>query len=171
MKNEYQDKPKNGSEKKADRPKTEPLLFSSHEASESIAKNIIPRHHSHLASANILFLCRNKSTKRGGVPVPGNIKRASPVENYLTSSSFNDDEGADFIMTIALDVWNTLSSEKRIAIVDHLLTHCVATEDETNGEMKYSIRPPTVQEFPEVTARNGSWTPELVELAESLKKE
>lgn len=138
-----------------------PLLFDDHESSEEIAKVLIPKYHPYISGAKIKYLCRNKSTTSGGNKVPGTVKKASPLERHVCDE-------VDFIMIIALDVWNTLSYEQRTALVDHLLSRCVGVEDETNGEMKYSVQPPPVQEFPEVAQRHGKWNQGLAELGASL---
>jgi hypothetical protein len=108
-------------------------------------------------------LCRNKASSSGGEKVPGTIKKASPMERHICGGE------CDFIMTISLDVWNDLNPVQRTALVDHLLTRCVAQEDEKNGEMKYRVRPPQVQEFPEIAERYGTWNDGLVELGNCLK--
>lgn len=143
----------------------EPLLFDDHELSQEIARGLIREHHSlTLGSANFRFLCRNRAPKKGGQKVPGYIKKASPMERHIAGDE------CDFIMVVCLDVWNDFNQAQRTALVDHLLCRCVATESESSGEMKYSIRPPAVQEFPEIAERYGQWNPELVEMKACLNK-
>ncbi len=148
---------------KKERPASVPLLFDEHEASKEIAERLISKHHHEIANAKFRFLCRNKSAKAGGVPVPGNVKKASPIEAHLSK------DGCDFIMVIALDVWNDYNPTQRTAIVDHLLTRCVAVEDDVTGDVKYSIRPPQVQEFAEIAERYGRWNDSLIDLGNSLQ--
>ena len=140
-----------------------PLLFDDHESSEQIAMNLISKHHHDLADAKFKFLCRNKASVSGGEKVPGTIKKASPMERHICGGE------CDFIMTVSLDVWNDLSGTQRTALIDHLLTRCVALEDPKNGEMKYKVRPPQVQEFPEIAERYGTWNEGLIELNNSLR--
>jgi Putative phage metallopeptidase len=140
-----------------------PLLFADHEASESIARNLISKHHHELADAHFKFLCRNKAAMAGGEKVPGSIKKASPMEKHVCGGE------CDYIMTVSLDVWNDLSPNQRTALIDHLLTRCVAQEDPKTGEMKYKVRPPQVQEFPEIAERYGTWNDGLVELNACLR--
>ncbi len=154
---------------KKERAAPEPLLIGSHEASEEIAKRLIPKHHPHLAEANILYTCRNKATKSGGRPQAGSVKKASPMDKHLGRNKFDGDNEVTFVMCISLPTWNELSPEKRIAQVDHLLSRCVAVENEKTGETKWSVRPPQVQEFVEVAARNGAWTDDLADLRDNLK--
>jgi hypothetical protein len=139
-----------------------PLLFDDHEASQQIASRLLSKHHSEIASASFKWLCRNKAALAAGVKIPGSVKKASPMERHLCGGE------CDFIIILALDVWNDLSGPQRTALVDHLLTRCVGTEDEKSGEMKYSVRPPQVQEFPEIAERYGRWNDGLVELGACL---
>ena len=154
---------------KKERPAPDPLLFADSEAVKEIAEKLISKHHHELAGAKIVYLCRNKSAKSGGQPVPGHVKKASPMEKHIARSYFDAGEEPDFFITVALDVWNDLQPNQRQALVDHLLTRCQAIEDERTGEMKYSIRPPQVQEFPEVAERHGRWNDGLIELGNCLE--
>jgi len=144
-----------------------PLLIDDSEAVKEIARRIIPKHHPELVNAHILYLCRNRASKAAGQPVPGQVRKANPTEKHLAQKA--GEEGADFVLTVALDVWNDLQPPQRNALVDHLLSRCVGIEDEETGDMKYSLRPPQVQEFPEVAERHGKWNAGLAELGERLK--
>ena len=158
---------------KKERVAPEPLIIGDSESVAEIASKLIPKYHHELAGANIIYLCRNKSVKSAGKPVSGHVKKASPIESHISRSYFSKnglDEEANFIITVALEVWNGLQSSQRIALVDHLLTRCVGTEDEKTGDIKYSIRPPQVQEFPEIAERHGRWNDELIELGDCLKE-
>jgi len=151
----------------------EPLIIGDSDTVAEIAKRLIPKHHPELASANIIYLCRNKAAKSAGKLVPGHLKKATPTEAHISRSYFSsnheDNQEAHFIMTVALEVWNNMQPNQRHALVDHLLTRCVGTEDEKSGEMRYSIRPPQIQEFSEIAERYGRWNNELVELGNSLQ--
>lgn len=157
---------------KKEKTEVEPLVIGDMESAKEIADKLIAKHHHDLASANFIYLCRNKSAKRGGKPVPGHVKKASPTERHISRHYFqglgDGDEEVDFVITIALDVWNNLLPNQRTATLDHLLTHCQAVEDEKTGAMKYSVRAPTVQEFPDICERYGRWNDDLVELGRSL---
>lgn len=139
-----------------------PTLWDDHEASAEIAAVLIRKHHQHLATAEIRYSCRNTAAKRAGKPVPGNIYKMAGKWKYNT-------DGKDFVMEIALEVWNDLEPNQRIALVDHLLTRCTGEESQENGEMKWGLRPPEIQEFSEVAERNGQWHEGLVEFEKSLR--
>lgn len=155
---------------KKSRPAPEPLLLGDHEASQEIAKALIPKYHPHLATANIIYLCRNKASQSGGKKQPGSVKKASPLEKHVSRSYFEGGVEADFIMMISLDVWNDLKPNQRTALVDHLLTQCAGVEDEKSGEIKFTRRAPQVQEFPEVAERHGRWNTDLEELGDCLSQ-
>jgi hypothetical protein len=138
-----------------------PLLFDTFEAAEEVAKDLIPRFHPYLVEARIKYICRNKATKRAGKPVPGNV--------YKVSSKFEFLIDCDFILEIALEVWNDLAVNQRKALIDHLLSRCIGEEVEESGEYKWRIIPPEVQEFPEVAARHGQWHDGLINLEKSLR--
>lgn len=140
-----------------------PLLFDDHELSGEFAKTLIARYHPNLSDAKFRFLCRNKASMRAKEKVPGYVKKASPLDKHLCGGE------CDFIMVVALDVWNDLNERARLALIDHLLMRCDAQEDPKNGEMKYSVRAPIVQEFPEIALRHGRWNEALEELGNSLK--
>lgn len=172
---EVRDAGQNG--KQDDKPKKEKgankVLFDSFDAGQEFARKLIPKHHHDLAAANILFLCRSKSIKRNGTPVPGTVRLANPCEKVLTResglfSANDNDTAAHFVVFIALDVWNGLEVKQRTALIDHLLTRMLAEEDEQTGEMNYRIRPPDVQEFADIAERHGAWNTSLAEMRHSL---
>lgn len=157
-------------ERKQKPPPPEPIIFGGFDAVAEIAKKLVASTHPHLASAKIEFFSRSKAQKHGGRQTPGTIKKASPFEKHLVSQFRQDHEEPDYIMIVALDVWNLFQPSQRTALVDHLLTHCVAEENEQDGSMKYSIQPPDVQEFAEIVGRHGKWNEPLQELAHQLEK-
>jgi hypothetical protein len=157
----------NKKEKK--RPEPIKVLHDFSETVEEVAVKLIPKFHSELGGANFIYKCRSVATKRGGNPISGTVKRATPNERLLSRGRFSNGGEADFILEVAIDLWNPMSASHRTALVDHLLTRCVGVEDDKTGEMRYGIRSPHAQEFPEVAERHGKWNDALSELAECLK--
>jgi hypothetical protein len=143
------------------KPKAQKVIFGDMESAEEIAKPLIKEHHPHLLTAIIKYRCRSKSTKRSGNPVPGNVMKVADRIHDLVN--------ADFLVEVALDVWNDLNPKQRIALIDHLLTRLTGIEDEDSGEMRWNVQPPIVQEFPEVVARNGNWNDGLIDLEHSMR--
>lgn len=146
------------------------VLYDDHPASEEVARSLIKSVHTHLVDARIVYACRDKAQKKGGKPAPGYIKKLSPELKYAFANKFEGDDLPHFLMVVALEVWNDMAPNQRTAFVDHLLTRITVEDDETTGESKFGLRAPEVQEFAEVAERNGKWTPELQNLAESLVK-
>jgi hypothetical protein len=138
------------------------VLFGDSDTAAEVANRLIPQFHPELGSAVIRYIGRSKAAKRSGNPVPGNVYRMSGKFGFLTS--------CDYVVEVALDIWNGLNPTQRNALMDHLLTRCVGEEDEESGDMKWKLRLPEVQEFPEVAERQGQWNEGLVELASCLKK-
>jgi hypothetical protein len=152
--------PKDKETSRKSAPKT---LFEDFETAEELAKGLIKDYHPHLLTANIKYMCRDKASKKAGLPVAGVVTKNSPKNNFLMG-------GVDFVVDIALEVWNNLDPKQRKALVDHLLTRCTGEEDEETGEMKWGIIPPQVQEFSEVAERHGRWNDGLQELGQALDK-
>ena len=138
-----------------------PVLWGGMDAVKEIADRMIPEDHPHLAEAEIRYICRNKAAKKAGQLVPGKAFKMSRMYKYLT--------GCDFVIEVALEVWNHFNPNQRVALVDHLLAHCRGEEDEKTGEMKWSRVTPDIGEFPEVAERRGQWHEGLVELEKCLR--
>jgi hypothetical protein len=146
---------------KKQRAEPKKVLWGGMEAVEKIAAGLIREHHPELASARFKYICRDKAAKKHGEKVRGKAYKMSRMYEYLV--------GCDFVIEVALEKWNDLSERQRTALVDHLLSHCVGTEDERTGDMKWSVRPPEIQEFPEVAERHGQWNEGLVEMGRCLR--
>ena len=137
------------------------VLWGGMDAAREIAEKLIPEHHPHLVSARLKYICRDKAAKKHGNLVYGKAYKMSRMYEYLVE--------CDFIIEVALEVWNELSPTQRPALIDHLLAHCHGEENEETGDMTWSVRPPTTQEFPEVAERHGQWHEGLVDLEKSLR--
>jgi hypothetical protein len=138
-----------------------PLLFDDSEAVEAIAAKLIPEHHPDLATAKIRYICRNLAAKKSGKKISGNVYKMQGKFKFLTE--------CDLVVEIALEVWNDLQPNQRLALVDHLLTRFVGEEDEENGDWKWSVISPEIQEFPEVAERHGQWNEGLVDMEKALR--
>ncbi len=138
-----------------------PRIYANAESVETIATQLIPVFHPHLASARINYVTVDKAGMKGGRPVLGKASRVTGVHEYLLE--------LDFLIVVAADQWNELSSEQRTALVDHLLEHCFGEEDEQTGELKWSVREPEVQEFVTILRRRGAWTTDLANFVSVAK--
>ena len=133
-----------------------PLQFDPAESVEKLAKTLIPKHHSHLGSARIAYLFKNKPMKSKGVDVAATAEKISKKNHALC--------GYHFLITVAYPTWNDLSDKEKLAVVDHELEHCFVEDDEKTGEPKYSILPHDVEEFSAIIRRHGLYTTSLVRI-------
>jgi hypothetical protein len=146
---------------KEKQPKSPAVLYDFAESVKTVAEVLISKHHSELGSARFLYIFRSKASKKGGIPVPGKVRKLGGWTQFALES--------DFMMEIGLDMWNNMHANQRSALIDHLLSHCVGEEDERTGDMKWKTRPPEVQEFPEVAERHGAWNNPLIDIQKVLK--
>jgi len=143
-----------------------PRLYGTAESAEEIALRLIPTYHGELATARIQYICVDKASQKNGRPVLGKAKKISGAMEFLLER--------DFMIEIALDQWNEASERQREALIDHLLECCTGVEDDKNGEMKWTMRTPDVQEFTSILHRHGAWNETLegmVEVAQRLNIE
>lgn len=130
-----------------------PKEFSQAEPVESVAGGLIPNYHPELAGARIMYVFVSEASKKNGKEVWGTAKKFSGFNEWILEH--------DFLLTVALDKWQELTSHQRTALVDHLLERCTGEEDENTGDMKWSVRDPDIQEFPNVLHRWGAWNEDL----------
>lgn len=124
---------------------------------ELVAKNLIPNYHPELATARMHYIFTAKAPKKGGRELMGKVSKVSGKWEFLTE--------LDFILEVPRPIWSTMSGSQRTALVDHLLEHCTAEEDEQTGSMKWKVREPDVREFSTILQRQGAWNDTLVSFA------
>lgn len=137
-----------------------PLVYGGFDAGKEIAERLIKEVHPYHGLVNIHFICRNVAKKKGQKLVPGSVYKVNPMYQHLT--------GYDFIVEVALEVWNQLDPQKRTALIDHLMMRIDVSENEMTGVIKKSLRHPDVQEFTEIVERYRAWTPELEDLESAI---
>lgn len=130
-----------------------PKVYDRSESVEELAQQLIPTFHPELATARMIYTCVDKGSSKNGRPLLGKVRRVSGVLEFLLE--------ADFLFEVAVDHWNELSGDQRLALVDHLLERCTGEENEENGTMEWKTREPDVQEFSTILRRRGTWTPDL----------
>jgi hypothetical protein len=144
-------------------------------AVERIAKELIPKHHDHLATVDIKYLFVDPPAKSKGDIVWGKASIVSGRAAYLLAvprlaGTDAEQMGADgndysiFVIEISEAIWGHLDDRERRALVDHELSHCWAGENE-RGEFKLATRGHDVEEFQAVVARHGLWRTEVREFA------
>ena len=126
------------------------------EVSEEViemAQEIIEQYHPHLENAKVGFIFKDKAGKSGGRVVLG---QASKVSEKQQAAGLD----LDFLIWLAKDYWDTMTSHKRMALIDHELCHC--EYDEIDGA---SIRGHDVEEFGDIIDRYGLWRNDLIAIA------
>ncbi len=133
-----------------------PKIYDNAESVETIAKRILPTYHTELVTARIGYIFVDTASKKGGKPVLGKVRKVSGALEFLLNK--------DFLLEVALDQWNDLSDQQRVALVDHLLERCTGDDPEDGGEHKWKLREPDVQEFATILRRHGTWNEGLTAL-------
>lgn len=127
-----------------------------------MANELITKYHPHLLNAKISYMFRDGKWNKDNRPVVGDVKLMSPYYKTLT--------GLDFGIVLNAKLWlNTTRVKQKQAMLDHLLSYCYFTEDK-DGNPKWKKVAPTIHEFPEVVARNGAYSPDVMELENSLRE-
>ena len=104
---------------------------------------------------DIVIIFKEKCSRIDGVLQLGRISKASPILEVLGERPFK------YVIELGYDGFQRLEEEQKLALLDHLLCHVGATEDEANGEMKYHSRTPDICYFSENRERYGDWYPIL----------
>lgn len=144
---------------------------------KEIADRLIPEHHQRieLYMDEIRYIFRDKAAKSRGNTVFGKAHKVGGMSCYLMHSAPGDvnkygEQPPDcFVMEIAENVWENLTTRQRTALVDHELMHFDAVLNEQTGEMNLGLRPHDIEEFSAIASRYGAWHPPLVEFAEALQ--
>jgi hypothetical protein len=120
---------------------------------ENVAEGLIPNYHGELRSARILYSFVSEASRSSGVLIPGKSNKIPASQSWYTDY--------DFVVEVALDVWNDMAPSQRTALVDHLLSWCTGEQDESTGEMIWKRKQPDVHEFSDVLHRHGAWNEAL----------
>lgn len=129
--------------------------FSDAEAVAKLAKKLIPQYHPELATARIDYIFISEASMKNGRPVRGKVRKLSGYVEHRIEN--------DFVLEIALDLWNQADANSRTALVDHLLERLTGDEDENDAgaPMKWKLRCPDVEEFTSILKRYGAWNDDL----------
>ena len=106
-----------------------------------------------LNKGELVVVFRDKASKSGGQVVLGASKKAQPLVNALSGENYI------FILEVAQDQWQELSSSQREALLDHLLCGCSAEEDPKTGDWKFSVVKPDVTAYRRNVEEYGMWFP------------
>ena len=121
----------------------------------SLAIDIIRKYHPALAQARIGFVFRKEADQKNGKTILGKATKVSPKMKIHT--------GLDFLIWIAMDIWNQADERRRRALVDHELCHC-----DWVGEPKLRLH--DIEEFTCIVERYGLWTLDLFRAKDAFEK-
>ena len=131
-----------------------PGEYSSGENLQPFGSRLIGEYHPDLVNARIEYVFCEKSSKRNGVSQFGKVHLLSGWKKHFMDM--------DYLIEVALDLWNDMDDSQRLASMDHLLERCYGEEDDS-GEVKWKIRDPEIQEFASILSRHGAYHEGLVQ--------
>lgn len=146
---------------------------------KEIAEDLIQKYHQHLIdySIKIEYVFVDKTPKSNGREVWGKCKKVTSLNAYLASPDPNKEGSGDpfFVIIISEPIWDLLSKDKKIALVDHELCHAWAEEnqkedDDESPPFKVSIKPHDLEEFSCIVRRHGLWREDVKEFIDSASK-
>lgn len=116
--------------------------------------------HKNLAEARIEYVWRDKASKSKGRIVLAKARKVGGLNAWLANASagYTDAEANDplFVIEVAADMWERLSEEQRVALVDHELCHCWVEMD-AEGNPELGTRGHDLEEFSCIVERHGLW--------------
>ena len=116
------------------------------------ARVAIDQWHPELVNARIGFMFRDEATKSQGRQVWGQASKVADKMKALVN--------LDFVVWVAFDIWESLTSDQRLALIDHELCHCQYYA----AEEKAVLRGHDIEEFLVVIERHGYWNKSLFRL-------
>ncbi|HEY7236551.1 MAG TPA: putative metallopeptidase [Gemmatimonadaceae bacterium] len=129
--------------------------FVQAEQPAAIGRVLVKSLHVHLREAEIGYLFR-KEIKHRGKHV---WAQASKVGGKLGHYSEKN-----LLIEVNWMTWLVLEPARRIALIDHELSH-FGREETSKGDTKYTLIPHDLEEFDAIARRWGSWRPEVAHFA------
>ena len=120
----------------------------------------VPEWHGHLRDASICCLFDEEDMKSKGRLVLAKVRRATPVENFLT--------GHDLVIIVSGPAWSRATDKQRSALIDHELCH-VTAEERDDGSIAYRLCGHDLEEFNAVVKRHGAWKADIDAFVESAQ--
>lgn len=117
---------------------------------QDLANEVIREHHPHLQDADILFLFREKASKRNGKLQAGKASKMSSKEKAIAGREY------DFKIELAFDLWTLQNDAWRRALIDHELCHCGG-----NSLDGWELLAHDLEEFAAIVERHGLWNQDV----------
>lgn len=122
--------------------------------------------HKPLIDIRIECVWKPKATRSKGHLVLGKARKISGLNAYLANG------GEEFfVIEIALDTWDHLTHEQRVALVDHELCHLRVDEDHVTGEPVLGMHHHEIEEFAGVIARHGFWKSDVARFSAAVAEQ
>lgn len=146
-------------------------VYSYSEALEVLGRNVINSTHTDLADVRVEFLFRDKASTSRGREVWGKARKVTGLAAFFAvpkDDAPQDIEDAPdidpfFVIEIAHDIWQVLTAQQRIALLDHELSHChIRYKD---GEAALDVVDHDISEFEGVVRRHGLWKADVASFA------
>lgn len=127
----------------------------------AVGRELVRAHHRHLLGVRIEYLFCDKTPMRAGRELWGQARRISSLSAFLAGKQEEGEMAEDFfVIVISAPVWQTLSDEKRVALVDHELAHCFVDE-KADGTPALKLVPHDLEEFVQIVERHGLWRDDI----------
>lgn len=111
--------------------------------------------HHGLVNAKIAYVFR-KSIKHGDTPRGAQASKVGGKLHYFSE--------LDLLVEVNHDIWRKLTPERRVALIDHELTHF------TRGDSSYETVEHDIEEFGVIVRRWGFWTTDLQRFSSDMDK-
>ena len=138
----------------------EPLMWHLEEAKLLAEEKVLPNWHPELKGYAIAYIGKPKLGTRAGKSIMAKIRRASPLESFLS--------GFEIVLMIDTDTWENLEIPQRTALLDHEFCH-VTVELDKAGNEKLVMVGHDLEEFGDVVRRHGVWLPDIGQFAQQLE--
>jgi hypothetical protein len=141
---------------------------------KEIAEELIDKYHQHIRDFNVRidYLFMDKVPMKGDNEVWGMCKKITSLNAYLAADK---QSGGDpfFVIIISEPIWEVLSKEAKVCLVDHELSHTAAEYQEKDDEepvLKLSCKPHDMEEFAHIVKRYGAWRQDIQEFVNNARK-
>lgn len=135
---------------------------------KELAEMLIDGEHPHLLAARIEYVFVSPTPKSKTKDVWGRARKITGLSAYLgTEKAFRDASPEPFfVIEIAKEIWEAITQEQKIALVDHELSHC--GYDDENDQITTLAH--DVEEFSGVVSRHGLWRSDIERFVEAARE-
>lgn len=138
------------------------IWMSNDEWIHTTIEKLIAQFHTDLAEAKFGVKFREKAGTNKNGKVMARTKKISKSQQIMGVPY-------DFVIEIGNDIWNGLTDEQKISLLDHEISHCVCVVDEESSNKSYSLVPHDLEEFRAIVERHGFWLEDVKKFADTCK--